>query len=113
MAALSRPGSSRGTVKFHEHSVLPSPFPPARPPGLAGAICTLIAARPRAAPQNHCGLESGLLTLLSLKWLPGRASAGFHDYHHRNSNYARNAKNYGENFWLWDHAFGTLGKCRR
>jgi sterol desaturase/sphingolipid hydroxylase (fatty acid hydroxylase superfamily) len=56
---------------------------------------------------NHCGLESQLLTLLSFKFLPGRAAPAFHDYHHRFSNYSGNAKNFGENFVLWDHAFGT------
>ena len=33
-----------------------------------------------------------------------------HDAHHKYSNYAENAKNFGENFLLWDWAFGTLGK---
>jgi len=56
---------------------------------------------------NHCGMDSPLLRALSLKFLPGRAAPSFHDYHHRFSNYAGQAKNYGENFWLWDVAFGT------
>ena len=36
-----------------------------------------------------------------------------HDYHHRFSNYGRNAKNYGEGFWFWDWAFGTLSDPRK
>jgi sterol desaturase/sphingolipid hydroxylase (fatty acid hydroxylase superfamily) len=61
---------------------------------------------------NHCGLDSPLLQLCSLKFLPGRAPPAFHDYHHRFSNYAGRAKNFGENFWLWDHMFGTAS-CNR
>jgi sterol desaturase/sphingolipid hydroxylase (fatty acid hydroxylase superfamily) len=67
---------------------------------------------------NHCGLESTLLILVSLKFLPGRAPPAFHDYHHRFSNYSGNAKNFGENFVVWDLLFGTAankaakgGKC--
>ena len=57
---------------------------------------------------NHSGLDSWVVDVLSLKFLPGRARIAHHDYHHYYSNYSRNAKNYGENFWLWDWAFGTL-----
>lgn len=57
---------------------------------------------------NHSGLDDGLVNLLTLKFLPGRASIAHHDYHHQWSNYGNNAKNFGENFWLWDWAFGTL-----
>lgn len=60
---------------------------------------------------NHCGMESPLLSLLALRFVPGRASAAFHDHHHRHSNYSRNAKNYGENFWIWDAAFGTASRA--
>ena len=59
---------------------------------------------------NHSGLDSWVVDVLSLKFLPGRARIAHHDYHHYYSNYSRNAKNYGENFWLWDWAFGTLSK---
>lgn len=59
---------------------------------------------------HHSGLDSGLLNLLYLKFLPGRACVAHHDAHHKFSNYARNAKNYGENFWIWDYIFGTLRK---
>ena len=59
---------------------------------------------------NHCGMESPLLTLVSLKFLPFRASPSFHDYHHRYSNYHGDAKNYGENFMLWDRMFGTASR---
>jgi len=57
---------------------------------------------------NHCGHDSWVLNLLTLKGLPGRASVQHHDEHHHYSNYARNAKNYGENFVIWDWIFGTL-----
>jgi sterol desaturase/sphingolipid hydroxylase (fatty acid hydroxylase superfamily) len=59
---------------------------------------------------NHCGLDSPILTLLSLKFLPLRASPAFHDYHHRHSNYAGHAKNYAENFVVWDILFGTASR---
>ena len=57
---------------------------------------------------HHSGLDSGLLNALFLKFLPGRACVAHHDAHHKFSNYSRNAKNYGENFWIWDYLFGTL-----
>jgi sterol desaturase/sphingolipid hydroxylase (fatty acid hydroxylase superfamily) len=57
---------------------------------------------------NHSGLESTLLNVLFLKFLPGRASVSHHDYHHKFSNYSGNAKNYAEFFWIWDYLFGTL-----
>jgi len=56
---------------------------------------------------NHSGLDSGLVNTIALKFLPFRASIGHHDSHHKFSNYAANAKNYGENFILWDYVFGT------
>jgi len=62
---------------------------------------------------NHSGLDSSLADLLFLKSLPGRASVGHHDAHHRFSNYNRNAKNYGEAFWVWDWAFGTLSNTAK
>lgn len=45
---------------------------------------------------------------MTLKVLPFRAPIAFHDAHHKFSNHPRNARNYGEAFWLWDWAFGTL-----
>jgi sterol desaturase/sphingolipid hydroxylase (fatty acid hydroxylase superfamily) len=33
-----------------------------------------------------------------------------YDYHHQYSNYHGNAKNYGENFTLWDRMFGTASR---
>ena len=59
---------------------------------------------------HHSGLNSWLLNALFLKFLPGRACVSHHDAHHKFSNYSRNAKNYGENFWIWDYLFGTLRK---
>lgn len=57
---------------------------------------------------NHSGLNSKIVDVLTLKFLPLRASIECHDMHHKYSNYASNAKNYGENFWIWDYLFGTL-----
>lgn len=57
---------------------------------------------------NHSGLDWLPLNILSLKVLPFRASVAHHDAHHRYSHYGKNAKNYGEFFWVWDWVFGTL-----
>ena len=57
------------------------------------------------------GLDDRIVDILTLKCLPGRASIRHHDLHHRFGGTQKdgaNAKNYGENFWLWDWAFGTL-----
>eukprot|EP01047_Picozoa_sp_COSAG01_P082455 COSAG01_NODE_16849_length_1199_cov_2.138182_1_plen_306_part_00 len=72
-------------------------------------VCFAVYCCVRVAENtlNHSGMESPLLTMLSLKFLPLRASASFHDYHHRYSNYAGKAKNYSENFVIWDWIFGT------
>jgi sterol desaturase/sphingolipid hydroxylase (fatty acid hydroxylase superfamily) len=42
-----------------------------------------------------------------LQVLPFRASIGHHDAHHKYSNHALRAKNYGETFWIWDALIGT------
>lgn len=55
---------------------------------------------------NHCGMESPIVNFLFLKFLPFRAPVGHHDSHHRFSNYTKNAKNFGEYFWIWDYMFG-------
>ena len=57
---------------------------------------------------NHSGLECWWLDVLTLKALPLRCSVRHHDQHHRFSNYDKRAKNYGENFVVWDWLFGTL-----
>lgn len=62
---------------------------------------------------NHSGLNSTVADALFLKSLPLRASVAHHDAHHHFSNYSRNAKNYGEAFWLWDWLFGTLTNTQR
>ncbi|MDP2435067.1 MAG: sterol desaturase family protein, partial [archaeon] len=59
---------------------------------------------------NHSGLNSLLLDVLFLKVLPGRASVAHHDSHHRFSKGGPSAKNYAENFWIWDWMFGTFRK---
>lgn len=72
------------------------------------ALYAFFAARVAENTLNHSGLDSPLLDALALKFLPFRASAAFHDSHHRFSNHAHNAKNYAESFWVFDWAFGTL-----
>jgi len=69
-----------------------------------------IAARLFENVVNHSGINSVLFDIITLKVLPFRASIKHHDDHHRYSNYARNAKNYGENFVIWDRMFGTSRK---
>ena len=57
---------------------------------------------------NHSGLSGALVHAITLKALPLRCGIAHHDSHHRYSNHAGRAKNYGENFWIWDWAFDTL-----
>ena len=59
---------------------------------------------------NHCGLDSTLVNVVALKFLPFRAAIKHHDEHHKFSGYSGNAKNYGECFWIWDYMFGTSRK---
>lgn len=59
---------------------------------------------------NHSGLDHWFVNLITLKCIPGRASIAHHDGHHKYSNYKGKAKNYGENFWIWDWVFGTMRK---
>eukprot|EP00039_Didymoeca_costata_P019936 m.339460 g.339460 ORF g.339460 m.339460 type:complete len:270 (+) comp18813_c0_seq1:67-876(+) len=59
---------------------------------------------------NHSGMNHWSFDILFLKKFPFRAAVSHHDAHHRFSNYATNAKNYGEGFWIWDWAFGTQSK---
>jgi sterol desaturase/sphingolipid hydroxylase (fatty acid hydroxylase superfamily) len=44
--------------------------------------------------------------------LPFRASISHHDAHHKYSNHAGLARNYGETFWVWDALFGTCSNVR-
>ncbi len=59
---------------------------------------------------NHSGVNHWSINILFMKFLPIKASIQHHDEHHKysNSNYIKNAKNYGENFIIWDLLFGTL-----
>jgi len=57
---------------------------------------------------NHCGHDTWIINLITLKLLSFRASVQHHDEHHHLSNYARNAKNYGENLVIWDWVSGAL-----
>lgn len=66
-----------------------------------------VALRIAENTLNHSGIDNFWLNLITLKVLPGRASIAHHDSHHKYSNYGRMAKNYGENFWIWDYVFGT------
>ena len=56
---------------------------------------------------NHSGLDARIVDALTLKFLPGRPPIAHHDAHHLYSNHCKRAKNFGENFWLWDVLFGT------
>lgn len=49
-----------------------------------------------------------VLSVITLKNSALRASPRHHDYHHKFSNYSKNAKNFGEYFIVWDSLFGTL-----
>lgn len=73
-------------------------------------FCAYLMASVAENVLNHSGLDHWFTNLLFLKMLPFRASVAVHDAHHKYSNYPKNAKNFGENFWLWDWAFGSLGK---
>ncbi|GBF93801.1 hypothetical protein Rsub_06133 [Raphidocelis subcapitata] len=57
---------------------------------------------------NHSGLDSRLLDFFTLKSLPFRAAAAHHDAHHKYCNHPKNARNYGETFYIWDVMFGTV-----
>lgn len=72
------------------------------------ALYAYVCARVADNTVNHCGLNSPFINALFLKYLPFRGTVGHHDAHHRFSNYSKNAKNYGEFFWLWDWIFGTF-----
>ena len=78
---------------------------------LPGVIYVSYALRVAENALNHTGLDHWLVNLLTLKSLPLRAQAAHHDAHHKYSNYAGHAKNYGETFWVWDWLFGTGGKA--
>jgi sterol desaturase/sphingolipid hydroxylase (fatty acid hydroxylase superfamily) len=60
---------------------------------------------------NHSGMECPILNVIALKFLPLRAPVSHHDRHHKFSNYQKNAKNFGENFIIWDWLFGTMSKA--
>ncbi len=66
-----------------------------------------IALRVGENAVNHYGIDSWIFDILTLKCLPFRASVAHHDSHHKLSKHAMGAKNYGENFWIWDYVFGT------
>jgi len=67
-----------------------------------------IALRIAENTANHSGLSGLVFDCVTLKVLPFRASASHHDSHHKYSHYGRNAKNYGEFYWIWDYIFGTM-----
>jgi len=70
-----------------------------------------VALRVAENVLNHSGLHGAAIDAVTLKCLPLRAKVSHHDAHHRyGAQNARAAKNYGETFWVWDWAFGTLAK---
>mmetsp|Transcript_30462 Transcript_30462/g.59525 ORF Transcript_30462/g.59525 Transcript_30462/m.59525 type:complete len:273 (+) Transcript_30462:13-831(+) len=70
-------------------------------------LWTFIFCRVAENVSNHSGIDTWWFNLMTLKALPLRASVRHHDSHHKYSNYSKNAKNYGESFWVWDYLFGT------
>ena len=62
---------------------------------------------------NHSGIDAWWFDLLTLKFLPLRSKNSHHDAHHRFTNFGKNAKNFGEMFWLWDYVFQTMGKSAK
>lgn len=82
---------------------------------LAAAVCRpgyqlfslFVFARVVENTMSHSGLNDSLVDILTLRCLPGRAKIAHHDAHHKFSNYQL-AKNFGESFWIWDYAFGTM-----
>jgi len=77
------------------------------------AMYAFVAQRVAENVVNHSGMDHWLIKLIFLKFERlGRAGTAHHDSHHRFSNHAKNAKNFGEHFWIWDWAFGTLGHPR-
>ncbi|KAF6258410.1 fatty acid hydroxylase superfamily-domain-containing protein [Scenedesmus sp. NREL 46B-D3] len=90
----------QGAIPFAVAALVVRPDP--------GVLYMYIAARIAENALNHSGIDSPLLDLLTLKTLPFRAPAAFHDAHHKYCNHAHKASNYGESFCLWDWVFGTL-----
>ena len=58
-------------------------------------------------------MENIIINIITLKFLPFRASVKHHDEHHKYSGYFGHAKNYGECFIFWDLMFGTSRKNRK
>ena len=52
-----------------------------------------------------------MVDVVTLRFLPGRARIKHHDHHHQYSNRG-SGRNFGEMFWLWDWAHGTLAVSR-
>lgn len=82
----------QGAIPFAVAAVLVRPHP--------AVLYAYIAARLAENALNHSGIDSPLLDLITLKALPFRASVAFHDAHHKYSNHAFHARNYGESFWV-------------
>eukprot|EP00300_Choanocystis_sp_HF-7_P016873 c1955_g1_i2.p1 GENE.c1955_g1_i2~~c1955_g1_i2.p1 ORF type:complete len:282 (+),score=53.50 c1955_g1_i2:3-848(+) len=80
--------------------VQPNPF----------VFSSYIAFRVMENVLNHSGADSLWLNVLCLKVLPLRCRVSHHDHHHKYSSYGSGAKNYGEQFWVWDWMFGTLAR---
>ncbi|KAI8469562.1 MAG: fatty acid hydroxylase superfamily-domain-containing protein [Monoraphidium minutum] len=90
----------QGSIPFAIAALIVKPAP--------AVLYAFLAARIAENALNHSGLDSRLLDLLTLKALPLRAAASFHDAHHKFCNHPRGARNYAESFWVFDWAFGTL-----
>jgi sterol desaturase/sphingolipid hydroxylase (fatty acid hydroxylase superfamily) len=71
-----------------------------------------ICSRISESVWNHSGIDHEVVDLITFKFLPFRAPIAHHDAHHKYSSYSKNAKNFGEAFWIWDYVFGTYSAYR-
>ena len=74
-------------------------------------FCAYVAVRIAENVCNHSGLDGAVVDVVTLRFLPGRARIKHHDHHHQYSNRG-SGRNFGEMFWLWDWAHGTLAVSR-
>lgn len=72
----------------------------------------LIVVRYGENVLNHSGLDTWWTRALKGSWFVPfvRAGVNHHDRHHKMSNHAKGATNYGESLVIWDWLFGTLAK---
>lgn len=101
------------TLYIHNHDLtlqggLPIALAAATVRPAPAVLYAFMAARIAENALNHSGLDSRLVDIFTLKFLPLRAGASHHDAHHKFCNHSRHARNYAESFWIWDYLFGTV-----